>query len=233
MLAMGALTWAWQATPSVDGLATWVRAQDVAHHTTYTPMAQISPWMGKALVAIEDQRFYQHHGIDTIGLIRAAWDDLRAGQIIEGGSTLTAQLAKNAYLQDYDRTLTRKLEDLLLAVKIEQKYSKRQILELYLNLVYFGEGAYGVGAAAQRYFGVRANQLDLAQSALLAGLAQAPGYFDPWCHPEEAQDRQQVVLDHMVAQGMISPAQAQAAKREQFAFWRPGAQRPHDAYCAA
>jgi len=233
ILGTGGLTWAWYATPSVTGLGGWVRAQDAAHHAPYTPYAQVSPLVGKALVAIEDQRFYQHHGIDTIGLMRAAWDDLRAGRIVEGGSTLTAQLAKNAYLNDYDRTIPLKLEDLLLAVKIERIYSKPQILEYYLNLVYFGEGAYGIGAAAQRYFGERANQLDLAQAALLAGLVQAPGYYDPWCHPEAAQDRQRTVLAHMLAQGMITQAQEQAAQHESFAFWAPGARRPHDAYCAA
>ncbi|HUY76516.1 MAG TPA: transglycosylase domain-containing protein [Ktedonobacterales bacterium] len=233
ILGASGLTWAWQATPSVVGLPAWVRGQDAARHAPYTPLAQVSPLVSKALVAIEDERFYQHHGIDTIGLLRAAWDDLRAGHIVEGGSTLTAQLAKNAYLHGYDRSLTLKAEDLLLAVKIERRYSKQQILEYYLNLVYFGEGAYGIGAAAQRYFGERASQLDLAQAALLAGLVQAPGYYDPWCHPEAAQDRQRVVLAHMLAQGMITLAQDQAAQHENFAFWAPGASRPHDAFCAA
>src|SRR5215831_14418132 len=111
LLAVLFLTVAWQVTPSVDNLDVWVRAQDAAHHMLYTPISQISPWMPKALVAIEDERFYQHHGIDTIGLVRAGWDDLRAGRIVEGGSTLTAQLAKNAYLQGTDHTLSRKLED--------------------------------------------------------------------------------------------------------------------------
>jgi len=233
ILGASGLTWAWQATPSVVGLPAWVRGQDAARHAPYTPLAQVSPLVTQALVAIEDERFYQHHGIDTIGLLRAAWDDLRAGHIVEGGSTLTAQLAKNAYLHDYDRTLPLKAEDLLLAVKIERIYSKQQILEYYLNLVYFGEGAYGIGAAAQRYFGERASQLDLAQAALVAGLVQAPGYYDPWCHPEAAQDRQRTVLAHMLAQGMITQAQDQAAQHESFTFWAPGASRPHDVYCAA
>ncbi|GEM_PF-1139350 len=233
ILAAGGLAWEWQTTPSVDGLMAYVRQQDRLHHTRYIPLAQISPWVGKALIAIEDERFYQHHGLDTIGLLRAAWDDLRAGKIVEGGSTLTAQLAKNAYLQDYDRPISLKLQDLTLALKIEQRYTKAQILEMYLNLVYFGEGAYGIAAAAHRYFGARANQLDPAQAALLAGLVQAPGYFDPWCHPEAAQDRQQVVIDHMVEQGALTQAQAHAARHEQFSFWAPGARRPHDAYCAA
>ena len=232
LLAVMALTVAWQVTPSVSDLGAWVRSQDTTHHTPYTPISQISPWMARALVAIEDERFYQHHGIDTIGLIRAAWDDLRAGQIVEGGSTLTAQLAKNAYLQGNDHSIPRKLEDLLLAGKIESRYSKSQILQLYLNLVYFGQGAYGVAAAATRYFGLRQpSQLDLAQAALLAGLVQAPGYYDPWCHPSVARARQHTVLDSMVEEGMISTAQAQAAEREQFSFWLPGARLPNNAYC--
>jgi hypothetical protein len=197
LLALAAFTWAWQTTPSVNDLGSWVRRNDAAMHAPYTPIADISPWMPRALVAIEDERFYTHHGIDTIGLMRAAWDDLRVGHIVEG------------------------------------QYTKSQILEYYLNLVYFGEGSYGVGAAATRYFGVHAGQLDLAQAALLAGLVQAPGYYDPWCHPDAAQARQLDVLDHMVEQGMISPAQAQAAERERFAFWFPGAKLPADAYCAA
>lgn len=233
VLALAAFTWAWQATPSVNDLGSWVRRNDAAMHASYTPIADISPWMPRALVAIEDERFYTHHGIDTIGLMRAAWDDLRAGHIVEGGSTLTAQLAKNAYLQGNDHTFSRKLQDLLLALKIESQYTKSQILEYYLNLVYFGEGSYGIGAATTRYFGVHVSHLDLAQAALLAGLVQAPGYYDPWCHPGAAQARQHDVLDHMVEEGMISPAQAQAAERERFAFWAPGAKLPADAYCAA
>ena len=225
------LVWAWNATPSVSGLSDWVRAQDAAHHAPYTPLAQISSLEQEALIAIEDERFYQHHGIDIIGLLRAAWDDLRAGRAVEGGSTLTAQLAKNAYLHGYDHTLPLKLEDLLLAVKIEQRYRKGQILELYFNLVYFGEDAYGIGVAASRYFGVSPARLDLAQAALLAGLVRAPGAYDPWCHPSAARGRQQTVLARMVADGYISAAQARAAGREVFAFWLPGAAPRPDRDC--
>lgn len=207
-------TWAWNVAPATSGLMSWVQAQDSARHAPYTSIGQVSPLVTKALVAIEDERFYQHHGIDTIGLARAAYDDLRAGRMVEGGSTLTAQLAKNAYLAGNDRTPRRKLEDLLLALKVEHTYSKSQILEMYLNLVYFGDGAYGIGAAAQRYFHTTPAKLDLAQSALLAGLVQAPGAYDPYCHPSLARARQRAVLDRMVADGMISAAQRTAALRE-------------------
>jgi membrane peptidoglycan carboxypeptidase len=223
---------AWMRSPSTADLHAWVIGQDARHHAPYTPLAQVSPWVPKALIAIEDERFYQHHGVDTLGLLRAAWDDARAGRIIEGGSTLTAQLAKNAYLADDDHTVPRKLLDLVLAVKIEHRYSKPQILEMYLNLVYFGQGAYGIGAAAQRYFGVPSSQLSIAQAALLAGLVRAPGYYDPWCHPRVARARQQEVLARMLADGDISPAMKVAAQQTVFAFWRPGVPLPPDAYCA-
>jgi membrane peptidoglycan carboxypeptidase len=231
-LALLALTWAWNATPSTAGLGEWVRTQDVVQGAPYTPLADISPWMGRALVTIEDERFYQHHGIDTAGLLRAAWDDLQAGSFVEGGSTLTAQLAKNAYLQGHDHTVPRKAEDLVLALKVEQRYSKAQILEMYLNLVYFGEGAYGIGAASQRYFAVAPSRLDIAQAALLTGLVQAPGLYDPWCHADLARMRQQTVLYRMLADGYITAAQARTAEGERFAFWTTSAKRPADAYCA-
>ena len=226
------LTWAWNATPSTAHLDTWVQTQTTARHETYTPINQIAPAMTHALVAIEDERFYQHHGIDTIGLIRAAWADLRAGRIVEGGSTLTAQLAKNAYLNGYDHNVPLKLEDLLLAFKIERHYSKSQILDLYLNLVYFGQGAYGINAASERYFGIPPSRLDVAQAAVLAGLVQAPGLYDPLCHPSLARARQQAVLAHMRADGYISRVQERAAMDETIPYWKPGAARPDNVYCA-
>lgn len=225
--------WLWQRTPSTTNLAAWVRAQDAAHHAPYTPLTSVSPYMLHALVAIEDERFYQHHGLDTLALLRAAWDDARAGSLVEGGSTLTAQLAKNAYLGGHDHTVPLKMKDLVLALKVEQRYSKRQILELYLNLVYYGEGAYGIGAASVRYFGITPAHLDVAQAALLAGLVQAPGYYDPWCHPGLARMRQHAVFARMLADGYLTPSQAHAATAETFAFWVPGAPLPPNAFCPA
>jgi penicillin-binding protein 1A len=235
LLLLCAITtvWFWQTTPSTTDLNTWVRAQDTRHHEPYTPLAAISPWMIRALVTTEDEHFYSHHGIDVTGLARAAWDDLRAGRLVEGGSTLTAQLAKNAYMNDYDHTISLKLKDLVLAVKVENHYSKSEILEMYLNLVYFGQGAYGIGSAASRYFGITPAHLDLAQAALLAGLVQAPGLYNPWCHPALAHQRQLTVLGQMVAAGDITATQAHNAAGEMFAFWRPGATQPSDTYCAA
>lgn len=232
VLTGGTFVWLWRATPSPVTLESWIEGQDAAHHTPYVTLDHISPWMGKALVAIEDERFYQHHGIDTIGLLRAAWDDLRAGRLVEGGSTLTAQLAKNAYLDGNDHAFARKVQDLVLALKVERVYSKDEILEMYLNLVYYGEGAYGIQAAAERYFSVTPAQLDIAQSALLAGLVQAPGWFDPWCHPADARARQATVLSHMVDGHDITQSQANAALREPLAPLLPGVARPADIYCA-
>lgn len=230
-IALSGFVWAWNATPSVSGLGTFVRTQDARHGGTYTPLARISPWVGRALVSIEDEHFYQHHGIDTIGLLRAMWDDLRARRIVEGGSTLTEQLAKNAYLGGYDHTLPLKLEDMVLALKIEHQYSKGQILEFYLNLVYFGHGAFGVARASNIYFGVSPAHVDIAQAALLAGLVRAPSYYDPWCHPNAARMRQAVVLNQMLVDGYISPTQERAAAQEQQPFWTPGVPAPAGPAC--
>lgn len=232
-LSASAFAWTWATTPNTAGLGAWVRAQDARHGAPYTPLAQISPLVANALIAAEDERFYSHHGIDTIGLGRAAWDDLRSGQLSEGGSTLTAQLAKNAYLDGYDHSITLKVEDLVLALKVEARYDKPHILEMYLNLVYFGEGGYGIGQAAERYFGIAPPHLDLAQAALLAGLVRAPGMYDPWCHPDLAKARQGEVLTLMVADEYITPTEARAAASETFPFWAPGASRPGDTYCAS
>lgn len=227
------LIWAWNATPSVTGLRAWVQRQDSLRHTTYVSFTDISPLVSKALIASEDERFYQHHGVDIVGVLRAALDDLRAGQLVEGGSTLTAQLAKNAYLHGYDHMPQLKLEDLLLAVKIEQHYPKASILEMYLNLVYFGEGAYGIAAAARHYFQRVPAQLDLAESALLAGLVRSPGASDPWCHPALAKDRQQTVLARMLDEAFITSVQARDASAEPFPFWQSGTSRTHTDICGS
>src|SRR5690606_20103337 len=126
-----------------------------------------------AVIATEDQRFFDHHGVDPLGLVRAAFINLRQGRTVQGGSTLTQQLAKNLYLS-HDRTSARKLEEFTLALWLESRLSKADILELYLIRVYLGSGAYGIAAAARRYFGKSARELSLAQSAMIAGLLKAP-----------------------------------------------------------
>lgn len=173
-----------------------------------------------AFIATEDHRFYQHHGIDLQAIARAALVNLRSGSIREGGSTITQQLAKNAFIENPERTLRRKIQEAFLALQLERNFTKKEILEQYLNIVYFGHGAYGVQAAARTYFGKDAKDLNLAESALLAGLVQSPGNYSPLIKGNEAAalKRQAQVLDNMVKYGYISPAQAEEAKKQKLTF---------------
>jgi len=173
----------------------------------------MSPYLIAATIANEDSRFYKHFGIDPIGILRALWVNLRAGTIVQGGSTLTQQLAKNMFLTQ-EQTLIRKIKEAFLALIIERKFSKEEILQAYLNQSYYGEGAYGVEAGAQVYFGKHARDLDLAESALLAGIARGPNIYSPYINMEAARKRRAVVLDGMVKEGYISEYEAQQAKAQ-------------------
>lgn len=173
-------------------------------------LGEAPPYLGKAFVAIEDRRFYQHFGIDPIGLARAMANNLSRRGGVQGGSTLTQQLAKNLFLTQ-ERTAARKIQEAILALWLEQTYSKDQILELYLNRVYFGSGAYGVEAAAQRYFNKSARSVTIAEAAMLAGLVQAPSRLAPNRNPELAEKRAQLVLAAMADQGLISASAAKTA----------------------
>lgn len=164
-----------------------------------------------AFISAEDSRFYSHYGIDPRGIIRAAWVNLTHQGVAEGGSTITQQLARNAFLTQ-DQTLKRKVKEALLAIKIEQNYTKAEILEMYMNQIYFGQGSYGVETAARTYFGKDAKDLTLAQSALLAGLPNSPNYLNPFNNLEGAKARQVTILDQMVKYGYITEAQAREAK---------------------
>jgi penicillin-binding protein 1C len=167
-----------------------------------------------ATVAVEDKHFYQHPGVDLAGILRALWLNLRGGETIAGGSTITQQVARNLLLdQDerFERSLRRKLREATLAWLLERRYSKDQILALYLNQMYYGGLAYGVEAASQTYFGKSASDLLLPECALLAGLPQAPGLYNPYTNPDLARQRQLVVLGLMQAQGYISAEEGQAA----------------------
>lgn len=170
----------------------------------------ISPYMQQAIVAIEDARFYQHRGIDPVGLARALWVNIKARDIVEGGSTISQQLVKNLYLSP-ERTVVRKLEEISLTVQLERKHTKEEILEMYLNQIYFGQGAYGVEAAAKTYFNKTAKDLGLAESAMLAGVPRAPSIYAPSQNFEGAKARQTTVLNRMVELGMISREEAQKA----------------------
>ena len=173
------------------------------------PLRELPDYAPKAFVAIEDRRFYWHHGVDPLGILRAIVRDVLHRGATQGGSTLTQQLAKNLFLTQ-ERTLSRKLQEVVLALWLEHKYSKAQILDLYLNRVYFGSGAYGIEAAARRYFGIAAKQLTLPEAAMLAGLVQSPSRLAPNRNPEGAERRAALVITAMAEQRMISE---DAAKR--------------------
>jgi penicillin-binding protein 1A len=173
-------------------------------------LIDLPPYLPKAFVAIEDRRFYSHFGIDPVGISRAVLRDVTGRGAVEGGSTLTQQLAKNLFLTQ-ERTLSRKIQEAILALWLERKYSKDQILELYLNRVYFGSGAYGVEAAAQKYFGKSARYVSLSEAALLAGLMKSPTRLAPNHNPAGANERAAEVITAMAEQGHITEAQAKMA----------------------
>jgi penicillin-binding protein 1A len=171
---------------------------------------QISPIMKQAIVAIEDQRFYEHNGIDTRGIARALWQDIRSQSVVEGGSTITQQFVKNAYSGN-ERSIGRKVREAALAWQLEQQWSKDRILTAYLNTIYFGNGAYGIQQAARTYFGVGARRLTLAQAALLAGIPADPSLYDPVSSPRAAKARRHLVLERMAEQGKITPSDVRRA----------------------
>lgn len=174
-------------------------------------MKQVPKNLQNAFVAVEDNRFYDHNGIDPRGILRAVWVNLTGASLSEGGSTITQQLAKNTLLTQ-DRSFKRKFQEWILAYKIEQRYTKTEILEFYLNQIYFGNGAYGVQAASMTYFGKSVDKLNLAEAALLAGLPKSPNYFSPFDNMKAAKERQAIVLDQMVKYGYISEADSVEAK---------------------
>ena len=173
-------------------------------------IGEVPPYLPRAFVAIEDKRFYDHFGIDPIGITRALVTNLRGRGVAQGGSTLTQQLAKNLFLTQ-ERTAARKIQEAILALWLERTYTKDQILELYLNRVYFGSGAYGVEAAAQRYFNKSARSVTIAEAAMLAGLVQAPSRLAPNRNPDLAEKRAQLVVAAMADQGFITQAAAKTA----------------------
>lgn len=176
-------------------------------------LSQVPKDLQNAFIATEDNRFYSHHGVDPIGIMRAIWVNIAHDGVAEGGSTITQQLARNAFLTQ-DRTLKRKIMEAMLAIRIEQYYTKQEILEMYLNQIYFGQGAYGVQAAAHVYFGKNVQDLDLAQSAMLAGLPKSPNYYSPLTNYKAGKARQAVVLGQMVKYDYIDQATADKAKDE-------------------
>src|SRR2546428_2465391 len=175
-------------------------------------LSEVSPFFINAVLAREDARFYEHKGIDWRGILRALVRDITSGSAKEGASSITQQLARNS-LPLGGRTLSRKVLEAMVALRIERQFTKQQILELYVNRIYFGTGCYGVETASQLYFGKNASKLNLSEAALLAGLIRSPNRFSPLRNPEGAAMQRNAVLDRMVALKRISPAQAGQAKR--------------------
>lgn len=191
-------------------------------------LKDLPPALPQAVLATEDRRFYTHFGIDLIGLARAMFANLRAGRIVQGGSTITQQVAKNLFLSP-ERTYKRKLQEVMLALWLENRFSKDQILELYLNRVYMGSGTYGVDAAARKYFDKPASALNIWQSAMLAGLLKAPSRYNPHSDDARAASRTKVVLANMVAAGYLSEEQASKARdtSSRGSTSRPGRTAPY------
>ncbi|MEZ5648150.1 MAG: transglycosylase domain-containing protein [Alphaproteobacteria bacterium] len=211
--------------PDISGLGTIGRRPSIAladkegkifatfgeFHGSAVTVSELPPYLPQAVMAIEDRRFYSHIGVDGRGLARAVIANMRAGRFRQGGSTLTQQLAKILFLTP-DRTIKRKVQELFLAFQLENRFTKDEIFSIYLNRVYLGGGAYGVEAAAQKYFGISAREVSLYQAAVLAGLLQAPSRYSPASDPEAAMARASQVLDAMVTAGYITLADRQTAE---------------------
>jgi penicillin-binding protein 1A len=194
------------------------------------PLSDVSPNLIHAIVAIEDQRFYEHHGFDPVRIGSAALVNIRRGHLAQGGSTITQQLARQSFLKP-DKTLRRKMQELILASRLEAMYTKPEILELYLNKVYFGDGLYGAEAASRGYFGKHASQLTIAEAALLAGLVKSPSTYAPTVSPERAVARRNVVLQAMFDTNAIDRGTWQAARSAKVALHDTlRAEEPHGQY---
>src|SRR5207244_1678899 len=196
---------------------------DVGNHGDHrlaVKLKDVAPVAIQATVAIEDKGFYSNPGFDLAGIVRAAFDNIRAGRVVGGGSTITQQLAKQQFLNP-DQTVSRKIKEIALAYELSQTYSKDQIMELYLNKSFYGSQSYGIEAASESYFQIPASKLDLAQSAMLAGLPQAPTEWNPVLHPDSAKLRQTEVLRAMVRANYISQEDMDKALAEKLTYYAP------------
>src|SRR5688572_13702779 len=178
----------------------------------FVPLAHVPQALRDAVIATEDKRFYYHWGVDPIGIARATVQNYRRGRVVEGGSTITQQLTKVLFLTP-DKSLERKLKEAVLALELERRYTKDRILEMYLNQVYFGHGAYGVEAAARTYYGKSVSELNVREAALIAGLPRAPSSYSPFEHGDAAKRRREVVLRRMVDFGGVAEAEAKKLAR--------------------
>ena len=212
-------------TPSASSQIYDINGNEIANiHATENRMpvklSQIPKDLQNAFIAVEDARFYEHSGIDPRGILRAAWANITGGGVTEGGSTITQQLAKNAYLTP-ERTMKRKIQEMFLALQLEREYTKQEILEFYLNQIYFGQGAYGVEAAAKTYFGKDVSALTLNECAMLAGIPKSPNYYSPFNNLEAAKARRATVLEQMAKYHYISDSEASRLKKEDLKLARP------------
>jgi penicillin-binding protein 1A len=212
----------WVSTPDVSDVQTRVAAVTSSYSVVLLRPDQVPETLAKAVIATEDERFYSHHGIDTIGLARALLYDTANRCLCQGGSTITEQLVKDLYLNGSDRG-SNKFVDMVLALKVETILNKQQIMADYLSEIPTGQNRYGVTAAACVYFHAPLESLTLGQYALLAGVAQAPSIYDPTVNPDAALHRRGEVLAGMVGAGFISSAQAAAAQAEPVLAGPPGA----------
>lgn len=194
------------------------------HKGALVTVNQMPAYIPKAFVGIEDHRFYKHLGIDPLSLGRAIWVDLKEGQKTQGASTITMQVARNLFLSN-DKTYTRKIKEMAIATELENQFSKEEILDLYLNHIYFGNGQYGIEAAAQYYFGktTRLNNsqkpvINLSEAAMLAGMVKGPEAYNPLIHKDKAVKRQQVVLSRMTQLGLISNQEKEEALQKKVSF---------------
>ncbi|HWR38148.1 MAG TPA: transglycosylase domain-containing protein [Patescibacteria group bacterium] len=213
--AVGDAATAWERVYRLVNLKQAVNAK--LDKKNYTPIREIPLQLQQAIIAVEDSRFYTHNGFDVEGILRAMLVNMQSGSVVEGASTISQQLIKNLFLSQ-DRTYLRKAEELALSVVLETNYSKEEILEMYLNTIYFGSGAYGISNAASIYFDRAPANLNVAESSLLAGLPNAPSLYSPYVNLTAAKQRQAVVLAAMVRQGYIGPALAEEIRNTPLKF---------------
>lgn len=233
-----AVWWIAQDLPSLDSLSEYqpsqvsrvysddrqVVGQFYVERRLKAQLADVPQHLVQAVIAVEDARFFEHPGLDVIGIARAIWTNLRRGGKVEGASTITQQLARSLFLSP-ERTYGRKIRELILAYKMELILSKEEILELYLNQIYFGQGAYGVVAAAQTYFGKSLSELTLGEAAMLAGLPKSPNHYSPYKNLEKAKKRQEHVLTRMEEAGFITAEQRLEALAKPLVLRRPGSEQ--------
>ncbi len=230
---IGILWFGTQGLPSIESLQDYqpslitrvysdegdVIGQFFVERRIYLPISEMPKSLLNAIIAVEDTRFFEHPGLDVVGILRAAWTNLKSGGKVQGASTITQQLARTLFLSR-ERTYKRKIRELILAIKMELVLSKEKILEMYLNQIYFGHGAYGVGAAAQTYFDKNLAEINLSEATILAGLPKAPNTYSPYRNPERAKNRQEHVLHRMVQTKFISQTEANEALSAEITFRR-------------